>query len=243
MFENSLLDSSARGKTRKPAAFAISLLLQSAVLTFVAAIPFIYAEPLPSRRLMSFLIAPPSPPPPPAPPAAERTVRVIVKARPQPQPIVQPAEIPSAVARFVDPPSPPIISGYAVSVPGGTGDAGVKDLIENEIAPPLPPPPIPQPHPEIIRVGGQVAAAKLISQPKPVYPMLAIKTRTQGTVRLEAVINRDGAIENLTVVSGHPLLIPAALEAVRQWRYQPTLLNGVPVEIITTVDVNFTLGG
>jgi protein TonB len=60
---------------------------------------------------------------------------------------------------------------------------------------------------------------------------------------MEAVINKEGAIAELKVVSGHPLLIQAALEAVKQWRYQPTMLNGVPVEVITTIDVNFTLGG
>lgn len=242
MFEDSLLDSSGLGKTKKPATFAISFLLQSIVLTLVAAIPLIYAEPLPTRALMTFLINPPSPPPPPAPPVVGRPVRVIVKARQQSQVITEPTSIPSIVARIVDPPQPPGLFTGVVTVPGGTGDSGVKSFLENVNPPPSPPPP-PQPQPEIIRIGGQVATAKLVSQPKPVYPPLAIKTRTQGTVRLEAVISRDGAIENLTVISGHPLLIPAALDAVRQWRYQPTLLNGTPVEVITTVDVNFTLGG
>jgi len=88
-----------------------------------------------------------------------------------------------------------------------------------------------------------VQSAKLMAQPKPVYPPLARQARIQGTVRLEAEISKDGTIENLKVISGHPLLIQAALDAVKQWRYQPTLLNGVAVEVVTTVDVNFTLGG
>jgi len=92
-----------------------------------------------------------------------------------------------------------------------------------------------------IRVGGNVQQAKLIYGPKPVYPPLAKQARIQGVVRLTAVIGTDGTIQNLQVVSGHPLLIPAALEAVKQWRYQPTLLNGEPVEVITQIDVNFTL--
>jgi protein TonB len=75
-----------------------------------------------------------------------------------------------------------------------------------------------------------------------VYPPLARQARIQGTVRLEAVINKEGHIEELSVVSGHPLLIQAALDAVSQWQYQPTLLNGVAVEVITTIDVNFTMG-
>jgi protein TonB len=92
-----------------------------------------------------------------------------------------------------------------------------------------------------IRVGGNVQAAKLVKQPKPVYPPLAKQARIQGTVRFTAIIGRDGSIQNLTLVSGHPLLIPSAQEAVRQWVYQPTLLNGEPVEVVTQIDVNFTL--
>ena len=86
-------------------------------------------------------------------------------------------------------------------------------------------------------------SARLVNQARPQYPPLARQARVQGTVKLEAVISKDGTIEELKVVSGHPLLVQAALDAVRQWRYQPTELNGVAVEVITTIDVNFTLGG
>jgi protein TonB len=90
-------------------------------------------------------------------------------------------------------------------------------------------------------VGGNVQQAKLVRQPRPVYPPLAKQARIQGVVRLNAIIGRDGAIQNLQVASGHPLLVPSALDAVKQWVYQPTLLNGEPVEVITQIDVNFTL--
>jgi protein TonB len=114
-----------------------------------------------------------------------------------------------------------------------------------QAAPPPPPPVVkeaPKPvAPQRIRVGGNVQQAKLVNQPKPVYPPLAKQARIQGTVRFNAIIGRDGAIANLQVVSGHPLLVPSALEAVRQWKYQPTLLNGEPVEVVTQIDVNFTL--
>ena len=86
-------------------------------------------------------------------------------------------------------------------------------------------------------------SARLLNQARPVYPPLARQARVQGTVRLEAVISKEGAIEELKVLNGHPLLVQAALDAVKQWRYQPTQLNGVAVEVITTIDVNFTLGG
>jgi TonB family protein len=92
-----------------------------------------------------------------------------------------------------------------------------------------------------IRVGGNVQQDKLVSQVRPQYPPLAKQARIQGTVRLSAVIGTDGDVKHLEVVSGHPLLVPAAVEAVRQWVYKPTLLNGTPVEVITQIDINFAL--
>jgi protein TonB len=86
-----------------------------------------------------------------------------------------------------------------------------------------------------------VQAAKLIKQPQPVYPPLARQARISGTVTFSAIIGVDGHIQNLTFVSGHPLLTPAAQEAIKQWVYQPTLLNGEPVEVVTQIFVNFKL--
>jgi protein TonB len=88
-----------------------------------------------------------------------------------------------------------------------------------------------------------VQSARLVRQPKPQYPPLARQARIQGTVRFNAIIGKDGNIANLTLVSGHPLLVPAATAAVKQWQYKPTLLNGEPVEVVTVIDVNFTLSG
>ena len=101
--------------------------------------------------------------------------------------------------------------------------------------------PAPATAPGQIRVGGGAMAEKLVHKTTPVYPPLAKQARIQGVVRFHAVIGRDGSIVNLTLVSGHPLMVPSATEAVRQWRYQPTLLNGQPVEVVTQIDVNFTL--
>jgi TonB family protein len=95
--------------------------------------------------------------------------------------------------------------------------------------------------PARIRVGGNVQAMNLINKVAPVYPPLAKQARVQGTVRFTAYIGKDGHVENLEVVSGHPLLIVSALEAVKQWVYKPTLLNGEPVDVVTQIDVNFTL--
>ncbi len=92
-----------------------------------------------------------------------------------------------------------------------------------------------------MRVGAGVQAARLIKQVIPQYPQLARQARISGTVHLVGIISKTGAIEKLEIVSGHPLLVRAALEAVRLWVYKPTLLNGEPVEVIAPIDVNFTL--
>jgi protein TonB len=99
------------------------------------------------------------------------------------------------------------------------------------------------PLPQKVRVSQGVMAGNILYRPEPAYPAIAKQARIQGAVILSATISKTGAIENLTVVSGPALLAPAAIEAVRQWRYRPYLLNGVPVEVQTLVNVTFTLDG
>jgi len=117
-------------------------------------------------------------------------------------------------------------------IPGASGEASIQVTAPDYVPPATP---------GKIRVGGGVMQAKLISQARPVYPPEAKAARIQGVVRLSAVIGKDGTVQNLEVISGHPLLVPAALEAVQQWRYETTLLNGEPVEVMTQIDINFTL--
>jgi protein TonB len=95
--------------------------------------------------------------------------------------------------------------------------------------------------PQRVRVGGNVIAANLIKKVTPNYPPLAKQARISGQVRFTAIIGKDGTIQNLQLITGHPLLVAAAQEAVKQWIYKPTLLNGEPVEVITQIDVNFSL--
>ena len=92
-----------------------------------------------------------------------------------------------------------------------------------------------------VRVGGIVAEANVIHRVQPAYPALAKSARIQGTVGFTAVISKDGRVEHLQLVSGHPLLINAARDAILEWRYRPTMLNGEPVEVLTTITVNFRL--
>ena len=92
-----------------------------------------------------------------------------------------------------------------------------------------------------VRMGGQIEAAKLIFHPNPEYPPLAKTARVQGTVRLGVIIGGDGMVQDIKVLSGHPLLIESTIRAVSEWQYQPTLMGGKPVEVVTEVDVNYTL--
>ena len=94
-----------------------------------------------------------------------------------------------------------------------------------------------------IRIGGNIMKVRLVRQVRPQYPPLARQARIQGTVKLSAVISKDGSIQKLVVMSGHPLLVPSAMAAVKKWRYKPTLLYGEAVEVLTNIDVNFTLSG
>ena len=198
--------------------------------------------------LTSFLVAPPPPPPPPPPPAAAPPVKVIKVAPRQfdANKLIAPKKIPKEIAMIKEeemPTSAGVVGGVPGGVPGGTAGGvigGIIGSVPSAAPPPPPPPPKPQ-TPSRIRVGGNVQAANLIKKVVPVYPPLAKQARIQGTVRFTAIIGKDGTIQNLQLVSGHPLLVPAATEAVKQWLYKPTLLNGDPVEVITQIEVNFTL--
>ena len=136
-----------------------------------------------------------------------------------------------------------VVGGVTGGMPGGSA-GGILGGMIGGIAPPPPPPPPKKEAPKgPQRVGGNVMAANLIHQVKPTYPPLARQARISGTVQFSAMISKQGTIENLALISGHPLLVQAARDAVSQWVYKPTLLNGEPVEVATTISVNFTLSG
>jgi protein TonB len=159
-----------------------------------------------------------------------------------------PAVVPPQIAYNID--EPPALD-VPFSMPGsnrlisstGIPEGGVFTVPIPVVTPPGPPPPPPPPDNKIVRIRqhSSIQTANLIHQVQPIYPPIARQTRTQGVVLLEAVIDKDGSIQTLRVISGHPLLTSAALDAVKQWKYRPTLLNGEPIEVITTVTVTFTL--
>jgi protein TonB len=252
MFEQSLIELQTGGKTKTKYTVFVSFMLQCLMIGVAILIPLIYTNTLPATQLMSYLVAPPPPPPPPPPPMEVKVVpQRVVPREFDAGKLMQPRAIPKNIAIIKEDDMPPpvalagVVGGVAGGLPGGSVGGVIGGIISAAPAPPPPPPPkveAPKPvTPQRIRVGGNVQRAMQLSAPAPVYPPLAKQARIQGVVRLNAVISKEGLIEQLTAVSGHPLLIPSALEAVKKWRYKPTLLNGEPVEVITQIDVNFTL--
>ncbi|HZU29186.1 MAG TPA: energy transducer TonB [Bryobacteraceae bacterium] len=245
MFEQTFVEGT--GKTRKGSAVILSFLFQLLGIAVLVIIPLIYTDTLPRAQLTSFLTAPPPPPPPPPPPAAAPPK--VVKVAPRQfdaGKLMAPKTIPKNVAMIKEEELPPPSAGVGVpgGVPGGVSGGVVGGIVGSvpTAAPPPPPPPPEKPKtPQRIRVGGNVQAANLIRKVMPVYPPLAKQARIQGTVRFTAIIGKDGTIQNLQLVSGHPLLVEAARQAVSQWVYKPTMLNGEPVEVVTQIDVNFSL--
>jgi periplasmic protein TonB len=235
MFDQLVISSAHANKTHKPWAVALSATVQAVIVGILILIPLIYTEALPKGFMNTFLVAP-APPPPPPPPA--QPVKAIVRPRiVTPQKMVAPTVIPKKIEVIKDE-APDVGAG----VEGGVGGGAVGGVLGGIIGGAAPPPP-PKPTQTRIRVGGNVAAAKLTHQVQPIYPQIAKTAHVSGTVLLHAIIAKDGTIQELQYVSGPPLLMRAAMDAVREWRYSPTLLNGEPVEVDTTIQVVFTLGG
>jgi protein TonB len=185
----------------------------------------------------AFFVEPPAPappPPPPPPPAAKATI----------QPKVQPKVMDEA-PRFTAPietpdeikPEEGLDLGVEGGVPGGV-EGGVPGGVVGGVVGGLPDAPPPQ---QAVRVGGNIKEPKQLKRVQPVYPDIAKQARVQGVVILECTISPQGKVTDVKVLRGIPLLDESAKEAVKQWVYTPTLLNGVPVPVIMTVTVNFKL--
>ena len=234
--------------TRKPWTLMVSGTGQAVMIGLAVLIPLMSTEALPHRLAW---VSVPEPPRALArrevPAAAPRANRIPFQM--SRRVLVMPAAIPREAVLIADTEFAPA-DGDVVGVPGGIGDASTtgNGVIDSVVAavPALPPPPAavkPAPPAAIprIKVGGAVQEGKLLSGPRPAYPALARAARVEGTVKLEAVIARDGTIMGLRAVSGHPLLVPAALAAVAHWVFRPTTLNGEAVEVATEIEVNFVL--
>ncbi|MGE5112969.1 MAG: energy transducer TonB [Acidobacteriaceae bacterium] len=242
MFEDSLLD--LKTKKRSPWATVFSFIFQVGLVGVMILIPLIYTEALPKTQLMTFLVAPPPPPPPPPPPAAAPVVHVqkVVSELDSGQ-LRTPTTIPKKILIAKDEEQPSagavgVVGGVPGGVPGGQMGGVIGGIISST---PVAVPKVATP--TRVRVSQGVTEGLLMKKVQPVYPPLARSARIQGQVVLQAVIGKDGTIQNLRAISGHPMLTPAAIDAVKQWRYKPYFLNGEPVEVDTQITVNFTLAG
>jgi len=246
MFDDLVISSANPQRTNKPWTVALSVLVQTGIVIIMILIPLIYTEALPKQLLTTFLVAP-APPPPPPPPAAAitRIVKPVARIIQQGK-MMAPTVIPKKVNIIKEEEMPPdvgavgVVGGVPGGVPGGSA-GGVLGGIIGGVGSNLPPPP--KSAPARVRVGGNVQAASLVRQVMPLYPSIAKTAHVSGTVMLHAIISKDGSVESLEYISGPQLLMKNAMDAVRQWRYKPTMLNGEPVEVDTTISVVFTLGG
>jgi protein TonB len=238
-----LVYAAAKSGDWKRAAVSLAYVAEAAMVGMMVLAPLIYTQALPRTLLVTEVHIPLPPGPPPAQAVthqARPTHHVATGA------LQAPVRIPPNIPTIVEPIEPPQAeSTSGIGVPGGIntglpqGLGSIPGGMALGSAPP--PPPHAAPKQQMVRRGGDVIAAMALYQPRPDYPNLAMIARVQGTVVLQAIIGRDGTVKELKVASGHPLLIKAAVDAVKTWRYQPMLLNGDPVDVLTEISVNFTL--
>jgi periplasmic protein TonB len=244
MFEDSLVESGGKLKTKRGATTLLSFFLEFLFLGVLVLLPLIFTEALPTKQLMTLITAPPPPPPPPPPPAAAPVVVKKIQTELDNGQLRTPTAIPKKIQMIKEDEPPPsagpagVVGGVPGGVPGGAM-GGVLGSVMSSVPTAVPKVATPQ----RVRVSQGVTQGLLLRKVTPQYPPLAKQARIQGTVVLSALIGKDGSIQNLHVVSGHPMLTNSALEAVKEWKYKPYILNGEPVEVETTINVNFSLSG
>jgi len=230
-------DQSARRRWTTLASFT----MQALGLSLLLAIPLLWVQRPPQLQWLQPLTSPAALAPLAATPVAHDHPAATAASNPRTEQITAPPSIPDHIAANDDAasaPSPPDLPAIGVGSGHGPRDGvpyGIGDTIPAVIPPrPSVVKPLPVSH---------LAEADLLHRVQPIYPPLARQARVQGAVELRAIISKAGTIENLVVVRGHPMLATAAIEAVRQWRYRPYLLNNQPIEVETEITVNFVLSG
>ncbi|MFZ0135520.1 MAG: energy transducer TonB [Candidatus Sulfotelmatobacter sp.] len=249
LFADSLLQYEGQ-KRRQTFATLVSFFLECLCILGLILMPLYLTQELPKSQLLTFLIAPPPPPPPP--PAAQQATKLMKQIQSDllsGGQLRTPTRIPQKVQMITEEEAPllpgaggGVVGGVPGGIPGGQL-GGVIGGIVNATSSLAYVPKLQPVVPQRIRISQGVTNGLCIHKTQPPYPILARSARIQGDVVLRAVIDKEGNIQDLQLVSGHPMLVPAAVEAVKQWRYRPYLLNGQPVEVETTITVIFTLTG
>lgn len=225
-------------KPKRSLFFTASLTLHVVGLLAIIIVPLLQAQelPEPAAAVKAFFVEPsaaPPPPPPPPPPAPKTAPKEAPKPVPQDVKFVAPVEIPQEIK-----PVSGIDLGSEGGVTGGV-EGGVAGGVAGGIVGGLPAEP--PPSVQAVRVGGNIKEPTKVKNVNPVYPDIAKQARVQGIVILECTISPQGRVTDVKPLRSIPLLEQAAIDAVKQWQYTPTLLNGVPVPVIMTVTVNFKL--
>ena len=239
LFEDLIESDVVNHRTKKSYTVPVSIGIHAIVLLVVVVVPLLTSQelPEPTSAVRAFFVepaAPPPPPPPPPPPAPKAPqTKVMPKVQPnEPPKFTAPTEVPEEIK-----PEEGLDLGVQGGVTGGV-EGGVPGGVVGGVVGGLPDAP---PPPQAVRVGGQIKEPKKLKHVNPTYPDIAKQARVQGVVILECTISPQGRVTDVKVLRGIPLLDEAAREAVKQWVYTPTLLNGVPVPVIMTVTVNFKL--
>lgn len=244
LFSDSLIGGTGAELKRKTATTTFSFIFQCVLLGIMALLPLMFTEALPKGQLLTFLVAPPPPPPPP-PPAAP-AVKVVRETDVLNSGALRtPTRIPKKIEMIKEEDTPPSqTSGVVGGIPGGVPGGQLGGVIGGIIGSTSSITAVPKLEPvKRIRVSQGVTQGLLVHKVEPQYPKIALAARITGVVQLHAVISKDGNIKELQALSGPPLLIPSAIDAVKQWRYRPYLLNGEAVEVETSVTVTFQLSG
>jgi protein TonB len=242
-FAEAMLENSPTRPPRRVADFVVSGTLQVLLLLVLLVVPLYFSEAIDFHQLNVTLLAPPPPAAaPPAPAASARSVAPNRSALSLAEKLMAPTVIPRQVARLSEEPD---ASDLAVAiapgdgVPGGVRGGQLGGVLGGGLSGAVPPAPTPiDSAPKgPIRVGGKVKAPRLIFGPDPVYPLLARQARVSGAVVIDAVIDTQGNVVEMRTVSGQPILALAAIEALRQWKYEPTILGveAVPVRLLVTI--------
>jgi protein TonB len=241
MFADSMLETAWAQRSRRGWMTLTSLGLQALAAAFLLLLPLIAPTALPQLRLLSPPVSlAPSPAPTPTPWHPQSTA--VSPRQMLGNVLLGPRRIPIGVQNVVDDAAPPQLGVSGPYVPGSTGAGDTNEILNSIGTGAIPA--LPSPPPPVHRVRlSRMRQGDLIYKVKPEYPSLARSARIQGRVVLEAVISRQGTIENLRVLTGHPLLVRAAIDAVIQWRYRSYVLNDEPVEVETQITVNFSLSG
>ena len=239
MFEDSLMESANRIKTRSKYWSVLALFVNCTALLALLIWPLLHPEALPTQAMASLLVAPA---PPPAPPPLQHQSKLQARSEIVDSELQAPSKIPGHIKRVTESDLPqPSMDGVigmedmANGTPGSAMNGVFSGLPTSHAAVIGAPPPK-------VNLSSGVMAGYLVDKVAPQYPAISKAARIQGTVVLQATISKAGTIENLRVISGPPMLQQAAIDAVRSWRYKPYLLNGEPVEVQTTVNVVFQLG-